>query len=127
MNLSNNFAFWCSLCDKIFEIELKHIISHHNHHIFNQFRLEIPQPNKNLRPLNPESTIYRTPTSVSASEVPKCRPASKCQVSKSRPCCTSIMTAISYMYCFGLSGQVSYKQDVFWDKRKRISCKECSF
>ena len=54
-----------------------------------EFRLEIPQPIKNLRPLNPESTIYRTPTSVSASEVPKCRPASKCQVSKSRPCCNT--------------------------------------
>ena len=55
----------------------------------NEFRLKFPQPIKNLRPLNPESTIYRTPTSVSASEVPKSRPASKYQFSKYRPCCIS--------------------------------------
>ena len=51
------------------------------------FRLEIPQPFKNQGSLNPESAIYRTPTSVSASEVSKYRPASKYQVSKYRPCC----------------------------------------
>ena len=50
---------------------------------FDEFRLKTPHPFKNLRPLNPESaTIYRTPTSVLAYEVPKSRPASKCQVSK---------------------------------------------
>ena len=44
---------------------------------------------ENLRPLNPESTIYRTPTSVSASEASKCRLTPKYQFSKYRPCCTS--------------------------------------
>ena len=35
-----------------------------NSHLKLKFRLEIPKPIKILRPLNPESLIYRTPTSV---------------------------------------------------------------
>ena len=49
------------------------------------FWLEIPQHIKICH-----LTIYRTPTSVLASEVSKCRPASKCQVNQSWPCCTRL-------------------------------------
>ena len=62
----------------------------------NEFRLKFPQPIKNLRPLNPESTIYRTPTSVSASEASKCRPTSKYQFSKYRPCCTFVNITVAF-------------------------------
>ena len=54
--------------------------------IFPIFRLKISQPIKNQSFLNPESAIYRAPTSVSTSEVAKSRQASKYQVSKYRPC-----------------------------------------